>query len=266
MAVSVKSNGYSLQAAGGGAPDLSVALTPETTLQNGPGAVLLTAVTSGGTAPISLTWDALFSDGTSAAALLSGSGSTRTLTTTTYGQAVIVTVTATDSAATPEVATDSSIVAVNNTVDLVLSVSPGTTKKATVSSQLLTASVTGGLAPFTYSWSAIFTDGTNANALLSSLSGSSITLTPTQYRQVVRLLCSVSDSSPSVQVATFVAAFAVGEPPALVPPEPAAPSPSTPRRAELRPTPTVSRSPPARASSRCPSRSGSPRPCRTSPT
>ena len=218
MAVSIKSSGYSLQAAGGTPPDLSVSLTPETTLQGAPSAVVLTAVTSAGTAPISLSWGALFADGTSAAALLSGSGSTRTLTTTTYGQAIIVTVTATDSAATPEVAASSSIVAVNNTVDLVLSVSPFITKKATISSQLLTASVTGGLAPFTYTWSAIYTDGTSANALLSSLSGSATTLTPTQYRQVVRVICSVTDSSPSVQVATFVAAFAVGEPPALAPP------------------------------------------------
>lgn len=220
MALSVKANGYSLQATGGSGPaDLSVALTPETTLQNAPGAVVLTAVTSGGTAPITLSWAALFSNGTSAAALLSGSGSTRTLTTTAYGQAVIVTVTATDSGAPAQTASDSSIVTVNNTVDLVLSVTPATTKKATVSSQLLTASVTGGLAPFTYTWSAIYTDGTNANALLSSLSGTTTTITPTQYRQVVRVLCSVTDSSPSAQVATYVAAFAVGEPPALVPPD-----------------------------------------------
>lgn len=217
MAVSIKSDGYSLNVAGGPS-DLTVTLTPETIAQAAPGATLLTATTAGGTDPIGLAWTATYANGTSAAALLSGSGSTRTLTTTTYGQVVIVTVTATDAGVPAQTAASSSVIAVNNTSDLTLVVNPITTKKVTVSSQLLTASTTGGLGPFTYAWSAIYTGGANANALLSSLSGATTTITPTQYRQVVRVICTVTDSSPSPQIATFVSAFAVGEPPALVPP------------------------------------------------
>jgi hypothetical protein len=218
MTTSIKGAGYSLAATGGAAPAFTLALSPETTLQLAPGAVVLTAVTANGTEPVSLSWAALYADGTSAAALLSGSGSTRTLTTTTYGQAVIVTVTATDSATTPQVVADSAIVAVNYTTDLTLSASPSTTKKATVTGQLLTATPTGGLAPYAYTWAAIFTDGTNANARLSSTTGSTTTLTPTNYRQVFRVICTVTDSSPTTQTATFVASFAVGQPPALVAP------------------------------------------------
>lgn len=217
MAVSIKSEGYSLNLAGGPS-DLTVALTPETVTQAAPGATLLTATTAGGTDPVALAWTATYANGASAAALLSGSGSTRTLTTTTYGQVVIVTVTATDAGVPAQTAASSSVIAVNNTSDLTLVVNPITTKKVTVSSQLLTASTTGGLGPFTYAWSAIYTGGANANALLSSLSGATTTITPTQYRQVIRVICTVTDSSPSPQVATFVSAFAVGEPPALVPP------------------------------------------------
>ena len=216
MAVSIKGDSYSLLAAGGGPAALTVSLTPQTTEQSSPGAVVLSATTSGGTDPISIVWTALFADGSSAAALLTGTGPTRTLTTTTYSQVVIVTVVATDADANTN--SDASIVTVNSTVDLVLGVSPATTKSAVIAPQLLTATPTGGLAPFSYSWSAIFTNGTNANARLSSLSGATTTITPTNYRQTYRVICTVTDSSPTTQTATFVVAFAVGEPPALVPP------------------------------------------------
>jgi hypothetical protein len=79
--------------------NLTLALTPATTSQASPGAQVLTATPTGGTGSIaSYSWTATYvADGTSAAALLSGSGATRTITTTAPGQVVQVSVVATDS-------------------------------------------------------------------------------------------------------------------------------------------------------------------------
>lgn len=79
--------------------NLTLALSPATTSQASPGAQVLTATPTGGTGSIaSYTWTATYvSDGSSAAALLSGSGATRTITTTAPGQVVQVSVVATDS-------------------------------------------------------------------------------------------------------------------------------------------------------------------------
>ena len=218
MGISIKGDGFSLPGQGGGPPQLTISVTPETTAQATPGALLLTATVSGGTAPTSLSWTATFADGTSAAALLSGAGDTRTLTTTTYGQVVIVTASVTDAGIPAQSATDSALVAVNNTSDLILSINPTTAQLGSPVGQLFSATPTGGLGPYSYNWTAIFSDGTNANALLSSLTGASSTLTPTNYRQVFRIACTVTDSSPSPQIATFFSALSVGQPPALVPP------------------------------------------------
>jgi hypothetical protein len=218
MGISIKGDGFSLPGQGGGPPQLTISLTPETTTQAAPGALLLTATVSGGTAPTALGWTATFADGTSAAALLSGSGATRTLTTTTYGQVVIVTASVTDAGVPTQSATDSALVAVNNTSNLILSINPTTTQLGSPAGQLFSATPTGGLGPYTYAWLAIYSNGTNANALLSSLTGASSTLTPTNYRQVFRIACTVTDSSPSPQIATFFSTLSVGQPPALVPP------------------------------------------------
>lgn len=77
-------------------PNLVASISPATTSQSSPGAVVLTASATGGTGAQSWAWVATYADGTSAAALLSGSGASRTLTTTTPGQSVRVVATATD--------------------------------------------------------------------------------------------------------------------------------------------------------------------------
>ena len=224
MGISIKGDGFSLPGQGGGPPQLTISVTPETTAQATPGALLLTATVSGGTAPTSLSWTATFADGTSAAALLSGAGDTRTLTTTIYGQVVIVTASVTDAGIPAQSATDSALVAVNNTSDLILSINPTTAQLGSPVGQLFSATPTGGLGPYSYNWTAIFSDGTNANTLLSALTGASSTLTPTNYRQVFRIASTVTDSSPSPQIATFFSALSVGQPPALVPPSDLAPA------------------------------------------
>ena len=218
MAISIKGEGFSLFDQGGGPSSLSVTLTPETTAQSSPGAVLLTATTSGGAGTITLSWTATFADGSSAAGLLTGSGNTRTLTTTVYGQVVIVTVSATDAGPPVQSTSDSALIAVNSTTDLILAINPVTVQQSSPAGQLFTATPTGGLGPYTYAWLAIYSNGTSANALLSSLTGASSTLTPTNYRQVFRIACTVTDSSPTPQIATFFSTLSVGQPPALVPP------------------------------------------------
>jgi len=94
--------------------NLTVALSPATTSQASPGAQVLTATPTGGTGSIaSYTWTATYvSDGSSAAALLSGSGATRTVTTTAPGQVVQVVVTATDSGSPAQTAPAVATVAV----------------------------------------------------------------------------------------------------------------------------------------------------------
>lgn len=77
--------------------NLSASLSPATTAQSTPGGQVLTASATGGTGAVSWAWVATYSDGSSAAALLSGSGASRTLTTTTPGQVVSVVATGTDS-------------------------------------------------------------------------------------------------------------------------------------------------------------------------
>lgn len=79
-------------------PNLVASISPATTSQSTPGAVVLTASATGGTGAQTWAWAATYADGTSAAALLSGSGASRTLTTTTPGQSVRVVATATDAA------------------------------------------------------------------------------------------------------------------------------------------------------------------------
>jgi hypothetical protein len=218
MSISIKGEGFSLLGQSSGPPALSITLIPDTTAQSSPGAVLLTATALGGTGTITLSWTATFADGTSAAGLLTGSGNTRTLTTTVYGQVVIVTVSATDTGTPVQSTSDSALIAVNSTTDLILAISPLTVQQGSPAGQLFTATPSGGLGPYTYAWLAIYSNGTNANALLSSLTGASSTLTPTNYRQVFRIACTVTDSSPTPQIATFFSTLSVGQPPALVPP------------------------------------------------
>lgn len=76
-----------------------------------------------------------------------------------------------------------------------LSVAPVTTQQAGPGPQLLTATPAGGTGPYTYAWSALFADGTNANAYLSSLTGATTTLTTTSYDTEFRVTCTVGDSS-----------------------------------------------------------------------
>lgn len=77
--------------------NLTLAISPSVTSQASPGAQVITATPTGGTGAVTYAWTATYSDGSSAAALMSGSGATRTLTTTTPGQVVQVSVVATDS-------------------------------------------------------------------------------------------------------------------------------------------------------------------------
>lgn len=76
-----------------------------------------------------------------------------------------------------------------------LSLTPGTTQQAGPGPQLLTATPAGGTGPYTYAWSALFADGTNANAYLSTLTGPTTTLTTTSYDTEFRVTCVVADSS-----------------------------------------------------------------------
>ena len=66
-------------------PNLTASISPASTSQASPGAVVLTASATGGTGASTWAWVATYADGTSAAALLSGSGDSRTVTTTLPG-------------------------------------------------------------------------------------------------------------------------------------------------------------------------------------
>ena len=65
-------SGYDIAGtSGGGGNPVTVAVTPATVRQSSPGAQVYMATPSGGTAPYTFVWAALYSDGTSANALLS---------------------------------------------------------------------------------------------------------------------------------------------------------------------------------------------------
>ena len=193
--------------------NLVTSISPATTSQSTPGAVVLTASATGGTGAQTWAWAATYADGTSAAALLSGSGSSVTLTTTTYSQSVTVVATATDSGTpTPQTATASALVATVTPANLTVSLSPANTSQSAPTGQLVTATVSGGVAPYTYTWGAKYSDGTNASALLSG-SGASRTVTTTTPGQVVNVSVAVTDSgTPSAQTATGGAVVAVQQP------------------------------------------------------
>jgi hypothetical protein len=78
---------------------------------------------------------------------------------------------------------------------LTVSVTPVQTQQASPGGQLLTATAAGGTAPYTYSWSAKFVDGTNADSYLSNLTGSTTTLTSTAYSQSFLITCVATDAS-----------------------------------------------------------------------
>lgn len=76
--------------------DLVASMSPATTSQATPGAVVLTASSTGGVGTVSWAWSAKFADGTNASSTLSGSGASRTVTTTSYSQTVLVVAVGTD--------------------------------------------------------------------------------------------------------------------------------------------------------------------------
>jgi len=215
-------SGYDFAASAGGVvgTPVTVSVTPVQTQQSSPGGQLLTATAAGGTAPYTYAWSARFADGSNANSYLSSlTGSTTTLTSTAYGQSFLVTCVVTD-ASTPSALSnkDDAIVAVVAPSNLTAQISPASTSQANPGGQLFTATPSGGVPAYSYAWSATFTDGTDANAYLSSLTGASVTLTSTNYRQSFRIACVVSDNSPTPQIANLGAVLSVGEPPALVAP------------------------------------------------
>jgi len=214
--------GFDFQGGSGGVvgTPLTVAVTPVQVKQTSPGAQLFTATPAGGTLPYSYAWSVKFADGSNANAYLSSlTGNTTTLTATARNQSFLVTCVVTDSTGpTPLTASDSSILTVDAPSNLTAQISPTNASQASPAGQLFTVTPSGGVAPYSYAWSATFTDGTNANAYLSALVGASVTLTSTNYRQSFRVACVVTDSSPSAQTANVAAVVSVGEPPALVAP------------------------------------------------
>ncbi len=147
-------------------PDLTLALSPATTSQASPGAQLLTATPTGGTGSVTYAWTATYvADGTSANALLSGSGATRTITTTAPGQVVQVSVTATDSGSpTAQTATASASVSVAQPASPTLSGPAAQTMDAPGSGSV---TFTGATGYPSLSYSATFTAPAGSAATMS---------------------------------------------------------------------------------------------------
>jgi hypothetical protein len=78
---------------------------------------------------------------------------------------------------------------------ITVSITPGTTEKSSPSAQVFTASASGGTGPYTYAWAALFSDGTTADSYLSTLSGSTTTLTPTNYDCEFLINCTAFDNA-----------------------------------------------------------------------
>lgn len=204
-------------------PDLTATLSPANTSQASPGAQVVTASATGGEGSISYSFDAKYPDGTSANALLTGSGSSRTVTTTAYSQTVVVTVTATDSGTpTAQTATARAVVATVVPADLVASMSPATTSQASPGAVVLTASSTGGVGTVSWAWSAKYADGSSAAALLSALVGSPVTLTTTTPGQSVRVVATATDAAGQTSSASALVAVAQPAAPTLSGPAPSA--------------------------------------------
>jgi hypothetical protein len=175
-------------------PDLTLALSPATTSQASPGAQVLTATPTGGTGSIaSYSWTATYvADGTSAAALLSGSGATRTLTTTTYSTNVLVTVTATDSGSPAQTAPASASVEVGAPPALVppADLTPTTLGSGTTSQVFTFDPATGGGGTITY---ALAVESSTGTVTLSTSSGRTATLQGLTDGATVRVTLTATD-------------------------------------------------------------------------
>jgi hypothetical protein len=223
MAIDVRSgSGFdfaSTPGGGGGGTPVTVSVSPATVQKSSPAAQVFTATASGGTAPYTYVWAALFSDGTSADSYLSTlSGATTTLTPTNYDCEFLINCTAFDSAAPSNTGQDNALLTVEAAPDLTASISPTSASQTTLSGQALTVTPTGGSGSYTYAWTATQTDGADANSNLSALTGNPVTLTPTTYGQSFRVQCVVTDVNVPSQSATTGAVVSVGQPPALVAP------------------------------------------------
>lgn len=227
MSINIRlGDGYDLGGSaggGGGGTPVTLSVTPGTTQQAGPGPQLLTATPAGGTGPYTYAWSALFADGTNANAYLSPlTGPTTTLTTTSYDTEFRVTCVVADSSTPPKTDPASALVAVAAATNLTASISPTSTVQASPSAQALTVTAAGGSGSYTYAWTATQTDGTDASANLSALTGNPVTLTTTNYQQSFRVQCVATDPI-SGQIASTGAVISVGQPPALVQPPDLAP-------------------------------------------
>lgn len=171
--------------------NLVASLSPASTSQSTPGAVVLTASATGGTGASTWAWVATYADGTSAAALLSGSGASRTVTTTAYYVAVRVVATATDAAG--QTATASAMVEVGAPAALVSGGDlPSTQLVSGTTSQAFTfAAATGGAGTVTY---ALAVESSNGAATLSTSSGRSATLQSLTDGVTVRVTCTATDA------------------------------------------------------------------------
>lgn len=187
-------------------PNLVASVSPATTSQATPGAVVLTASATGGTGAQSWAWAATYADGTSAAALLSGSGASRTLTTTGYYTAVRVVATATDAAG--QTSSASAMVQVGAPAALVSGGNLTATQlNAGTTSQAFTFTApTGGVTPIT---NALTVESSTGAVTLSTSSGLSATLQGLTDGTTVQVTMTSTDALGQVVTATGVYGVAV---------------------------------------------------------
>lgn len=182
-------------------PNLIAAISPATTSQSTPGAVVLTASATGGTGAQTWAWAATYADGTSAAALLSGSGASRTLTTTAYYLAVRVVATATDAAGQTSAA--SALVEVGAPAALVSGGNLASTElvSGTTSQAFTFAAATGGAGTVTY---ALAVSSISGAVTLSTSTGRSATLQGLTDGEVAQVTLTATDALGQSVTATGV--------------------------------------------------------------
>ena len=145
------------------ASNLNVSITPSNPQICGNGTTQLTAIPSGGTAPYTYVW--------SGPGIVSGQG-TDTITVNAAGN---YTVTVTDAAG----CTGSDTVTVTIASNLTITITPSAPSICSGQSAVLTANVSGGTAPYTYSWSGPGIVGANNTQTITVTAVGTYTVTVT---------------------------------------------------------------------------------------
>ena len=210
---------------GGGGGSLTVSISPATSSQAAPASQAFTATPLGGVGPYSYAWSASYANGDSANPLLSSlTTNPTTLTALNYDSEVLLTCVVSDDADPSRTGQGSALLQVLAAPNLTASISPAAVNQASPGAQVLTVTPAGGSGSYTYAWTATQTDGADASANLSSLTGNPVTLTTTNYRQGFRVQCEVIDVATPSQVGRTGAVVSVGQPPALAAPAGLAPT------------------------------------------